>query len=41
MTKIAGRVIGDGKAGKITIRLIEEFEKECRKPENGIKIYPE
>lgn len=39
VTKIAGRVIGDGKAGKITIRLIEEFEKECRNPANGVKVY--
>jgi len=39
VTKIAGRVIGDGKAGKITIRLIEEFEKECRNPSNGVKVY--
>ncbi|HDD43012.1 MAG: branched-chain amino acid aminotransferase [Thaumarchaeota archaeon] len=39
VTKIAGRVIGDGKAGKITIRLIEEFEKECRNPSNGVRVY--
>ncbi len=41
VTRIAGRTIGDGKAGRTTLRLMEEFEKECRKPENGIKIYPE
>jgi len=41
VTKIAGRAIGDGKAGKITIKLMEEFEKECRNPANGIKIYSE
>jgi len=38
VTKIAGRVIGDGKAGKITLKLIEEFEKECRDPTNGVRI---
>ncbi|MCD6341403.1 MAG: branched-chain-amino-acid transaminase [Thaumarchaeota archaeon] len=41
VTKIAGRVIGDGKAGEVTMRLIEEFEKERSKPENGVKIYPD
>ena len=37
--KIAGRIIGDGKAGKITLKLMEEFEKECRNPANGVKVY--
>lgn len=41
VTKIAGRVIGDGRAGKITLRLMEEFEKECRNPANGVKVYPD
>lgn len=40
VTKIAGRIIGDGRAGKITLRLMEEFEKECRNPANGVKVYP-
>jgi len=40
VTKIAERVIGDGKVGKITLKLIEEFEKEYRKPENGVRVYP-
>jgi branched-chain amino acid aminotransferase len=35
VTKIAGRIIGDGKAGKITLKLMEEFEKECKNPANG------
>jgi branched-chain amino acid aminotransferase len=39
VTKIAGRTIGDGKAGRITLRLIDEFEKECRNPANGVKVY--
>ncbi|MEM2188936.1 MAG: hypothetical protein QXG35_06355 [Nitrososphaerota archaeon] len=38
--KIAGRIIGDGRAGEITLRLMEEFEKECRNPANGVKVYP-
>lgn len=41
VTKIAGRIIGGGEAGKITLRLIEEFEKECRNPVNGVKVYPD
>ncbi|MEM1711814.1 MAG: branched-chain-amino-acid transaminase [Nitrososphaerota archaeon] len=40
VTKIAGRIIGDGRAGKITLRLMEEFEKECRNPANGVEVYP-
>ena len=40
VTKIAGRIIGDGRAGKITLRLMEEFEKECRSPANGVEVYP-
>ncbi|MCD6536078.1 MAG: branched-chain-amino-acid transaminase [Thaumarchaeota archaeon] len=41
VTKIAGRTIGDGTAGGITMKLIDEFEKEKVKPDNGVKIYPE
>ncbi len=41
VTKIAGRTVGDGKAGKITLRLMERFEKECRDPANGVKVYPD
>jgi len=41
VTKIAGRTIGDGTAGEITMKLIDEFEKEKVKPDNGVKIYPE
>ena len=39
VTKIAGRIIGRGKAGEITMRLIEEFEKEKANPSNGVKVY--
>lgn len=39
VTKIAGRVIGRGTAGEITMRLIEEFEREKSNAANGIKIY--
>ncbi|MEM2188926.1 MAG: aminotransferase class IV, partial [Nitrososphaerota archaeon] len=39
VTKIAGRIIGDGKAGEITLKLMEEFEKERRNPANGVKVY--
>ncbi|MCX8188035.1 MAG: branched-chain-amino-acid transaminase, partial [Nitrososphaeria archaeon] len=38
VTKVAGRIIGDGKAGKITMRLIDEFDKEKVNSSNGIKI---
>ena len=41
VTKIAGRTIGSGKAGEVTMRLMEEFEKERVKPSNGVKIYPD
>jgi len=39
VTKIAGRIIGHGKAGEITMRLMEEFEKEKANPSNGVKVY--
>ena len=39
VTKIAGRVIGHGTAGEITMKLIEEFEKEKANPSNGVKVY--
>jgi len=39
VTKIAGRIIGHGTAGEITMKLIEEFEKEKANPSNGVKVY--
>jgi len=39
VTKIAGRVIGHGTAGEITMKLIEEFEREKANPSNGVKVY--
>jgi len=41
VTRIAGRVIGDGRAGRITRHLMEEFERERANPANGVKIYPD
>jgi len=41
VTGIAGRVIGDGRAGRITRHLMEEFERERANPANGVKIYPD
>lgn len=41
VARIAGRVIGDGRAGRITRHLMEEFERERANPANGVKIYPD
>lgn len=38
VTKINGRVIGDGRPGEVTRRLIQEFERVRGDPANGVKI---
>jgi len=38
VTKIAGRVIGDGKPGPITRKLMERFKQLLRDPSEGVKI---
>jgi len=39
VTKISGRVIGNGKPGEVTRRLMEEFKKIVRNPEEGTPAY--
>jgi branched-chain amino acid aminotransferase len=39
IVEISGRKIGDGKPGKITKFIIEEFKKYVADPKNGIPIY--
>ena len=39
VVKIAGRVIGDGKPGPITRRLMEKFKEIREDPSEGIKIF--
>ena len=38
VTKIAGRVIGDGKPGPITRKLMERFKQLLRDPSEGVKM---
>jgi len=40
VTKIAERIVGDGKVGAVTRRLIEEFKRVTRDPKYGVQIYP-
>jgi len=40
VTKIAERIIGDGKVGAVTRRIIEEFKVATRDPKQGVQIYP-
>ncbi|MCC6013312.1 MAG: branched-chain-amino-acid transaminase [Candidatus Verstraetearchaeota archaeon] len=39
IVEVSGRKIGDGKPGKITKFIIEEFKKYVTDPKNGIPIY--
>jgi len=40
VTKIAERIVGDGKVGAVTRRIIEEFKIVTRDPKHGVQIYP-
>jgi len=40
VTKIAERIVGDGKVGAVTRRIIEEFKRVTRNPKHGVQIYP-
>jgi branched-chain amino acid aminotransferase len=37
--EVNNRIIGDGKPGPITKRLMEEFMKLVQDPEEGVPIY--
>jgi len=39
VTKIAERIVGDGKVGAVTRRIIEEFKMVTRDPKHGVQIY--
>lgn len=39
VVKIAGRVIGDGKPGPVTRKLMEKFRELMRDPSEGVKIF--
>jgi len=40
VTKIAERIIGDGRVGSVTRRIINEFKVVTRDPKQGVQIYP-
>jgi len=40
VTKIAERIIGDGRVGSVTRRIIDEFKVVTRDPKQGVQIYP-
>jgi len=40
VAKIAERIIGDGKVGAVTQRIIEAFKVATRDPKQGVQIYP-
>jgi len=39
IVKISGRVIGTGKAGPITTKIMERYREICSKPEYGVPVY--
>ncbi|MEM1915202.1 MAG: branched-chain-amino-acid transaminase [Candidatus Nezhaarchaeales archaeon] len=39
VVKIAGRVVGDGKPGPITKKLLEKFKELVRDPSEGVRIF--
>jgi branched-chain amino acid aminotransferase len=39
VTKIAERIVGDGRVGATTRRIVEEFKKVTRDPKHGVQIY--
>lgn len=40
IVKISGRVIGNGNVGPITKRIIAEFQKITKNPQEGVLVYP-
>ena len=38
--KIAERIVGDGKVGAVTRRIVEEFKMATRDSKHGVQIYP-
>jgi len=40
VTKIAERIVGDGKVGAVTRRIIEEFKMVTQDSKHGVQIYP-